>query len=113
MNKHYTVALEAGSVPSAQRICAEVRFITAVERALGSADDVRALAEANMDRFLTGIRQDRGIEALGASLNGFARHISYRESIGDGQPGNRALYAKHLALVTVPKFVCGCQCASS
>ena len=51
MNKHYTVALEAGPVPSAQRICAEVRFITAIERALGSADDVvrvyRAWVEAS------------------------------------------------------------------
>jgi hypothetical protein len=50
MNKPYTVALEdAGSVPSAQRISAEVRFITALERALGSAEDVACVYRAWVD----------------------------------------------------------------
>ena len=47
MNKPYTVALEdAGSIPSAQRISAEVRFITSLERALGSAEDVERVYRA-------------------------------------------------------------------
>lgn len=41
MNKPYTVALEAGSVPRAQPISAEVCFITAIERALGAEDVAR------------------------------------------------------------------------
>lgn len=60
----------------------------------------RALANPDMDRFLTGIGQDEGGEALATALNAFARHISYRESIGHAQPGNRALYAKHVALIS-------------
>jgi 5-methylcytosine-specific restriction protein A len=59
----------------------------------------RALADADMDRFLTGIDEDDGAEALAVALNGFARHISYRESVGHAQPGNRALYAKHVARI--------------
>jgi hypothetical protein len=50
MTKPYTVALEnAGAVPSAQRISAEVRFITALERAFGSADDVARVYRAWVD----------------------------------------------------------------
>ena len=50
MIKPYTVALEdAGSVPSAQRISAEVRFITALERVLGTAEDVANVYRAWLD----------------------------------------------------------------
>ncbi len=50
MTKPYTVALEdARSVPMAQRILAEVRFITALERALGSAEDVARVYRAWVD----------------------------------------------------------------
>ena len=50
MNKPYTVALDdAGSVPSAQRISAEVRFITALEKALGTAEDVVRVYRAWVD----------------------------------------------------------------
>lgn len=65
----------------------------------------RALAEADMDRFLRGIAEDDGADALALALNAFARHISYRESIGNAQPGNRALYANHLAKVSIPDRV--------
>ena len=50
MNKPYTVALEdAGTIPSAQRISAEVRFISSLERALGSAEDVARVYRAWVD----------------------------------------------------------------
>ncbi len=62
----------------------------------------RALSEADMDRCLSGILADDGSAAHLTALNAFARHISYRESVGHTQRGNRALYARHLALVTVP-----------
>lgn len=62
----------------------------------------RALSETDMDHFLVGIRKDEGVETLCLALNGFARHIAYRESLGVRQPGNRRLYARHLAEAVVP-----------
>jgi 5-methylcytosine-specific restriction enzyme A len=73
----------------------------------------RALADADMDRILAGIHQDDGVDALAAALNGFARHISYRESVGHAQRANRVLYAKYLALVSVPEVPASLTTASN
>lgn len=62
----------------------------------------RAISQATMDYFLTSIGKDNGAEFLAKALFSFARNISYRTAQGDSLPGDRSLYAKHLAACQEP-----------
>jgi 5-methylcytosine-specific restriction protein A len=62
----------------------------------------RALAVADMERYLSGILQDEGVESLATALNALTRHIAYREVASVSQRSNRELLAKYLAKLASP-----------
>lgn len=87
MEKPYTVALEeAGDLPPAERIAAEIRFVREIERALGSSEDVAAVYRAWLEASESDLASLGGVTANLAARWPRAAETAYRagfKGIGD------------------------------